>query len=434
MMTEMKISVTEPLRTQDRYGSGYISYQVESSANRKGFLSGGVTVTRRYNHFVWLNKELNKSFPGVIVPPIPGKQTFAKVSDEFIEARRRALEKFLHRVAEHHLLGFSDSFILFLEGDEESMLSAKTSHDDNGNTKASMAERASSWMNKVSIKPEIKETAADIKINEISVYVKALQKQINNILTKSAALLKHDKELSNTYLEFSQSFSHLGQSEGDALGTVLSEFGKATESISRVSAESSENQTIQFLEPLEEYSRLMESIKIALAQRQEVKQVYIDKMADQAAKQQAYDKVLGVPGKESQAAMKEASVTTAEDATGRAKAEYESVSKTLLREFEVFKNHKAVDIKNVITSFVNLQIECNQKAERVWSDLYPKVESLAIGQFDVEEASSEPVLTSMADLNMRPPPALPPMPPPQAPRQHSSNFEEGDEGDEDHES
>jgi sorting nexin-1/2 len=439
MLTDMNIKVTDPLKTQDRYGSGYISYQISSNADRKGFLSGGIQVTRRYNDFAWLAKDLSKKFPGVIVPPIPGKQAFAKVSDEFIETRRRALEKFLCRLSEHHLLGFSDSFIMFLEADEETIMAVKVNQEENvAAQKSSMTERATTWMNsKVMSRPEVEETAADIKINDIAVYVKGLQKQINAILKKSEALLTHDKELSNAYLEFSQSFTLLGQSEGDALGTVLFEFGKSSEDLSHVSADIAMNQQARFLEPLEEYSRLMESIKTALSQRQEVKSVYIDKVADLAAKQQAYKKLLGVPGKESQAVMKESSVSNAEEAVDKAKAEYESVSRTLLREFEVFKSHKAADIKMVITNFVNLQIEFNTKAERIWSDLYPRVEGLAVTQFDsnFEGYASEPSLVSFNKMNLDQPPALPPMPPPKPPinPQQHSNFEEGDD-DEDEDS
>ena len=147
MLSQGKIDITviDPVKAADKYGTGYISYTVASNANRKGFLAGGMAVTRRYNDFSWLSKELAKHFPGVIVPPIPAKQTFGNSSEIFIETRRRALEKFLQRVSDHHLLGYSDIFIIFLESDEEHLLAIKTSAEEKDGGKKSMAERASRY-------------------------------------------------------------------------------------------------------------------------------------------------------------------------------------------------------------------------------------------------------------------------------------------------
>lgn len=468
MMEDLHITVTEPAKLLDKYGSGYIGYSIKSNANRKGFLAGGITVSRRYSDFSWLYKELSRKYPGIIIPPIPAKQSFTnKSSDDFIESRRRALEKFLERVSDHYTLGFASDFVLFLEADEETLLAAMTSFDEKESSKdssASLSDRATSWMSaKVATKPILEPTQADIKVEEIAAYVKNLQKHISSITKKADALLKQEKEMSRAYFEFSQSFTYLGQSEGDALGSVLVEFGKSTENLSKASANSTVNQVVQFLEPLEEYNRLMDSIKMSLGHRQNAKTNYLNSLGELYTKQNAYRKLLGVPGKESQAVMKEASVSNAQDYADEMKVEFEKVSHSLLRDFELFKCQKASDMKRTIMSFIHLQVDYNNDAERIWSALYPKVEALAVTDFesisdhslrDTSSATSmdhicsistsskgqekaggnkaDPSFyTTMSDI----PPPIPPRPAPAVPptSQQSSNFEEHDGGDEDDE-
>ena len=70
---------------------------------------------RRYSDFEWLSSELVKQYPGTIVPPLPEKQAVGNLSNEFVESRRRALEKFLVRVAIHPDLGYSTFFVSFLQ-------------------------------------------------------------------------------------------------------------------------------------------------------------------------------------------------------------------------------------------------------------------------------------------------------------------------------
>ena len=80
---------------------------------------------RRYSDFTWLSGELSREFPGVIVPPLPEKLTVGRFGDEFVESRRRSLEKFLQRVAAHSELSNSQHFIVFLQAAESGLAEAK---------------------------------------------------------------------------------------------------------------------------------------------------------------------------------------------------------------------------------------------------------------------------------------------------------------------
>lgn len=56
-------------------------------------LSRRFSVIRRYSDFVWLSDQLAKDVPGSIVPPLPEKAVVGRFSAEFVESRRRLLEK-----------------------------------------------------------------------------------------------------------------------------------------------------------------------------------------------------------------------------------------------------------------------------------------------------------------------------------------------------
>lgn len=148
--------------------------------------------------------------------------------------------------------------------------------------------------------------------------------------------------------------------------------GSSVDSLSVAASSHAEQEAIKLLEPLEEYARMLTSIKYAMQQRTDKKSAYVNAMGDLEAKQNAYKKLLGVPGKESQAAQKEAAVQAAQEATDAAKLEFEKVSERLLAEFETFKTQKASDMKEILLNFVTLQVICYMVF--FWSDVLVAVD------------------------------------------------------------
>lgn len=177
-----------------------------------------------------------------------------------------------------------------------------------------------------------------------------------NVTKHSDGLVKRSREMAHAMREFGQSSTWLGQSEGDAVGAALTQLGATADNLADAASSHAEQEAIKLLEPLEEYARMLNSIKAAMQQRQDKKTAYMNAMGDVEAKSNAYKKVLGVPGKESQAATKENAVNSAQENANAAKDEFEKVSERLLAEFEMFKNQKALDIKEIVMGFINLQV------------------------------------------------------------------------------
>lgn len=101
------------------------SYKVNTSTNHPIFPFSEFSVLRRFNDFVWVHDQLNFSHPGAIVPPLPEKQTVGRFTPEFVECRRRALEKFLSRVTKHSVLRDSSCLASFLHDDDAKFAQTK---------------------------------------------------------------------------------------------------------------------------------------------------------------------------------------------------------------------------------------------------------------------------------------------------------------------
>ncbi|KAB5591514.1 hypothetical protein CTheo_5021 [Ceratobasidium theobromae] len=73
-----------------------------------------ITVHRRFSHFAFLHTALTRKLPGIALPPLPAKQYAGRFQDEFVEARRGDLEKWLGRVARHPVARYSEVLTFFL--------------------------------------------------------------------------------------------------------------------------------------------------------------------------------------------------------------------------------------------------------------------------------------------------------------------------------
>ncbi|XP_015224391.1 PREDICTED: sorting nexin-7-like [Cyprinodon variegatus] len=100
----------------------FITYRVVTKTTRSEFDSSEYEVRRRYQDFVWLRSRLEESHPTLIVHPLPEKFVVKgmveRFSDDFIQTRRRALQRFLDRVSLHPLLSSSQHLRVFLTEQE----------------------------------------------------------------------------------------------------------------------------------------------------------------------------------------------------------------------------------------------------------------------------------------------------------------------------
>jgi sorting nexin-1/2 len=392
-MSGITIAVTDPTISTEKFGK-FISYKIASECSRSGFRPGAVTVDRRYNDFTWLHAEFTREIPGCILPALPEKQTVGRFSTEFIESRRRSLERYLQRVVSHPELSSSPLLALFLQADDSTLNRAKEEGKAN---KPKLATSAVNWLEgKVHMvangKAELEKSAADVKVDEMTAYVQVLEKQLNNVSRHSDAMVKKLREASAAMLDFGQQLHFLGQSEGDSVGSGLIEVGDSLCSAATLSQEKADEELAQFVEPLEDYARMMSSVKQAITQRQEKRTAYMYALSDVDAKAAALKKVEGFSGsKEVQLRQKQVAARVAEENKELAKAEYERVTDRLLQEFEIFRARKLIDLKEIAIRFADIQVNCSRRSEEAWRELLPKLQTISTetAQSQLQEAMEQ---------------------------------------------
>lgn len=73
-----------------------------------------ITVHRRFSHFVVLHTALTRRLPGIALPPLPEKQYAGRFNDDFVEARRGDLERYLQKVVRHPIARYAEILTFFL--------------------------------------------------------------------------------------------------------------------------------------------------------------------------------------------------------------------------------------------------------------------------------------------------------------------------------
>ncbi|RSH86720.1 intercellular trafficking and secretion [Apiotrichum porosum] len=126
----MAIDVKEPVKEHEGSKDMYVSYAVQTKTNVPTFKDQSPIVRRRFQDFVFLHDQLQKSFPACVIPPIPDKHRLEYIkgdrfSSEFVEKRRLDLQRFVDRIASHPTLQRSQIVIDFLTTEEWTVVKHK---------------------------------------------------------------------------------------------------------------------------------------------------------------------------------------------------------------------------------------------------------------------------------------------------------------------
>ncbi|KAF5379083.1 hypothetical protein D9615_005912 [Tricholomella constricta] len=78
-----------------------------------------ITVYRRFSHFVILHAALTRRLPGIALPPLPEKQYAGRFSEDFVEARRGDLERYIGKVIRHPIARYAEVVTFFLGCESE---------------------------------------------------------------------------------------------------------------------------------------------------------------------------------------------------------------------------------------------------------------------------------------------------------------------------
>jgi sorting nexin-1/2 len=87
----MEISVCDPQKLGEGLNS-YMSYKINARVHNRDNDEKESSIIRRYNDFVWLHQQLEKEYPGLIIPHLPEKLVVGIIMFEvFILVKSRLL-------------------------------------------------------------------------------------------------------------------------------------------------------------------------------------------------------------------------------------------------------------------------------------------------------------------------------------------------------
>ena len=96
----------------------YTDYEICLKTTSKAFMISQSFVRRRYSDFVWLRSWLsqnNEAYTSRKMPPLPPKKLVKRFDSEFLEERRKGLQKFLKNVLERNVFLSDKALHLFLQ-------------------------------------------------------------------------------------------------------------------------------------------------------------------------------------------------------------------------------------------------------------------------------------------------------------------------------
>ncbi|XP_064284221.1 sorting nexin-7 [Passer domesticus] len=190
----------------------FITYRVVTKTTRGEFDSSEYEVRRRYQDFLWLKNKLEEAHPTLIIPPLPEKFIMKgmveRFSDEFIETRRKALHKFLNRIADHPTLTFNEDFKIFLTAQAWEL----SSHKKQGPGLLSRMGQtvravASSVRGAVKHRPEM--------FTEMNNYMETFSQKINLLDKIAHRIYKEERDYFNEMKEFGPIHTLWSASEED---------------------------------------------------------------------------------------------------------------------------------------------------------------------------------------------------------------------------
>ena len=86
-----------------------------------------ITVFRRFSHFVLLHTLLSQQLPAIALPPLPSKSYAGRFSTDFVEARRKELQRYLKGLVRHPVVRGVEVMMWWLSCESEYVRTISTS-------------------------------------------------------------------------------------------------------------------------------------------------------------------------------------------------------------------------------------------------------------------------------------------------------------------
>uniref|UniRef100_A0A8C6L8Q9 Sorting nexin-2 n=1 Tax=Nothobranchius furzeri TaxID=105023 RepID=A0A8C6L8Q9_NOTFU len=386
---DVHISVSDPEKVGDGMNA-YMAYKVSTKTSLSVFKQRDFSVKRRFSDFLGLHSKLASKYLhiGYIVPPAPEKSivgmTKVKVgkedqsSNEFVEKRRSALERYLMRTVKHPILLKDPDVLQFLENSELPRAVNTQALSSAGILR--MVNKAADAVNKMTIKMN----ESDAWFEEKQQHFENLDVQLRKLHASVESLVCHRKELSVNTAQFAKSAAMLGNSEDHtALSRALSQLAEVEEKIDQLHQDQANADFYLFSELLGDYVRLITGgsgdlelyfyfifFRIRTWQKWQDSQVLLLKKREAEAKLQFTNK----PDKLQQA---KDEIKELEGKVQQGERDFEQISKIIRKEVGRFEKERVKDFKTIIVKYLESLVQTQQQLIKYWEAFLPEAKAIS---------------------------------------------------------
>lgn len=385
-LSDFQIAVADPVKQGDGVGS-YVSYIVKTRSRHPSYRSEQTEVVRRFRDFTWLQDRLRKAYCGFVVPPLPERNVVEKykMTTDFIEQRRLALEVFLNRIAAHSGLQHSPDLQLFLEANETEFAIEVSRGDFEGSTGLGVNAAKKTLSGALQLFRTLGHSASNMyqrKTNDddedpeylkVRTYLSELEKQLGEVHRHAARLVRHRSALGIAVQEFGAAMQGLGRhEESGAVSEQFDQLGEKAETVSLVCFETSESLARSFEAPLKEFVRMVRAANKVAAERSAALAAYQQVRADVDAHRARLAKVRGTPGiREERVAEVERDLNSVQRKADEAKAAFELISSRMKSDVARFQQERTQEMAYVLRDFAVAQSHLSSDSARLWRSLVP---------------------------------------------------------------
>ncbi|XP_077598052.1 sorting nexin-2 [Stigmatopora nigra] len=383
-MLDIVISVSDPEKVGDGINA-YMAYKVNTKVSPPSplFRLPEFSVRRRFSDFLGLHGKLASKYMhvGYVVPPAPEKSivgmTKVKVgmedqsSNEFVEKRRSALERFLTRTVKHPILLKDPDLVHFLETSE--LPRAINTQAMSGAGILRMVNKAADAVNKMTIKMN----ESDTWFEEKQQHFENLDLQLRKLHTSIDSLVCHRKELSLYGAQFAKSAAMLGNSEDHtALSRALSQLAEVEEKVEQQYQQQANADFFFLSELLGDYVRLLAAIKGVFEQRVKSWQKWQDTQLLLNKKREAEVK-LQLSNRSDKAQQAKDVIKELENKVLQCECEFEQISQVIRREVSRFEKERVNDFKSIITKYLEALAVTQQQLIKYWEAFLPEAKAIS---------------------------------------------------------
>lgn len=293
------------------------------------------------------------------MPPPPEKQAVGRFDTNFVESRRMALEKMLNKIAAHPTLQHDGDLKIFLESEAFNM---DVKHKERkepglGESKGMFAGLG------LSVGGGGKFVEQDDWFHERRVYLDALENQLKALLKAMDTVVAQRKGLAEAAGEFSSSLHSLSQVElSDSLSMPLEGLSDVQLRIKELYERQAQQDVLTLGITIDEYIRLIGSIKTAFEQRQKAFHSWHAAEGEMQKRKGIQDKLLR-QGRSQQDRLNQAGadVADAERKVHQARLLFEDMGRLMRGELERFEREKVEDFKSGVETFLESAVEAQKE-------------------------------------------------------------------------